>query len=216
MRAWRALAVAAVLVASVDAKLSHQEARRELGLRGRFTDRELTKAYRQRSLETHPDKGGSTAAFLRVAEAYEVLSGGSTGGHAGGPAGGRRQFKEKTAKPTEEELMRHAEAMLDEVLDRFVDGLEGNIDGMIDHLIGGGPNPGFVMGAVAGAFKWGAKMITASALDAMAESDDVEIDVGGKKMTGRDAAEAWREWRESRRKRRERRKGPEADQNQEL
>lgn len=33
----------------------------------------LKRAYRQRSLQTHPDTGGSHAAFLRVNESYEFL-----------------------------------------------------------------------------------------------------------------------------------------------
>ena len=37
------------------------------------TAAEIKKAYRKRSTETHPDKGGSSEAFNEVAEAYNVL-----------------------------------------------------------------------------------------------------------------------------------------------
>ena len=108
-----------------------------------------------------------------------------------------------SSAPTEEELMQRAEEMLDEVLDNFLDGFRSNIDGMVDQLFGGGsPDPGLVIGGVRRAAKWGAHWLADTALDNVAESDEFEIDFGGHKMTGRAAAEAWREWRESRRKRR--------------
>ncbi|KAL1498537.1 hypothetical protein AB1Y20_013858 [Prymnesium parvum] len=55
---------------------SHYEA---LGLSAAATDAELRKAFRALSLQLHPDKTAgapapTTAAFVRVAEAYEVLS----------------------------------------------------------------------------------------------------------------------------------------------
>lgn len=46
-----------------------------LGLRLPVDELALKRAYRQRSLETHPDAGGSHEAFLRVNEAYEYLKG---------------------------------------------------------------------------------------------------------------------------------------------
>jgi DnaJ-class molecular chaperone len=46
-----------------------------LGVSTSATDRDITKAYRRRCVQTHPDKtGGDRRAFDRVAEAYEVLS----------------------------------------------------------------------------------------------------------------------------------------------
>eukprot|EP00531_Pseudo-nitzschia_arenysensis_P001996 CAMPEP_0116124890 /NCGR_PEP_ID=MMETSP0329-20121206/5523_1 /TAXON_ID=697910 /ORGANISM="Pseudo-nitzschia arenysensis, Strain B593" /LENGTH=539 /DNA_ID=CAMNT_0003618903 /DNA_START=113 /DNA_END=1729 /DNA_ORIENTATION=+ len=46
-----------------------------LGVSKTATDREITKAYRKRCVQTHPDKtGGDRRAFDKVAEAYDVLS----------------------------------------------------------------------------------------------------------------------------------------------
>ncbi|WP_394237411.1 J domain-containing protein [Niallia oryzisoli] len=46
-----------------------------LGVKSSATMEEIKKAYRKRSKETHPDrKGGSSALFILVQEAYEVLS----------------------------------------------------------------------------------------------------------------------------------------------
>jgi curved DNA-binding protein CbpA len=35
--------------------------------------REITKIFRKKALETHPDKGGDHDAFVRVIEAYKTL-----------------------------------------------------------------------------------------------------------------------------------------------
>lgn len=45
-----------------------------LGISRRATSKEIKKAYRQKSLENHPDKGGSAEKFAEIARAYEVLS----------------------------------------------------------------------------------------------------------------------------------------------
>ena len=64
-----------ILAAPASLLRTHNEAIEELRLRKTFTQQELRAAYRQRSLETHPDKaGGSKEAFLRVSEAYQLLS----------------------------------------------------------------------------------------------------------------------------------------------
>ena len=44
-----------------------------LGLSDSATDAEIKRAYRDLSLKHHPDKGGSTAMFKQVTQAYEVL-----------------------------------------------------------------------------------------------------------------------------------------------
>ena len=45
-----------------------------LGVHATATPEELKSAFRRRCRETHPDSGGSRAAFEAVTEAYEVLS----------------------------------------------------------------------------------------------------------------------------------------------
>ncbi|CAE7385762.1 DNAJ1 [Symbiodinium necroappetens] len=47
---------------------------RELGLSWSASHRAVCTAYRQRALQTHPDKGGSHDAYVRVRQAFEVLS----------------------------------------------------------------------------------------------------------------------------------------------
>jgi len=50
---------------------------------------ELKKAFRRRSLETHPDKQGrSQEAVIRVAQAYELLSSGRLASGSGNDQGG--------------------------------------------------------------------------------------------------------------------------------
>ena len=46
-----------------------------LGLEPGSDHEEIKKAYRQRALETHPDRGGEASAFRAVQKAYEKLSG---------------------------------------------------------------------------------------------------------------------------------------------
>jgi len=45
-----------------------------LGITRSATAAEVRHAYRRKSLQVHPDKGGDTSAFLSVAEAFETLS----------------------------------------------------------------------------------------------------------------------------------------------
>jgi len=45
-----------------------------LGISRRATHKEIKKAYRQKSLQHHPDKGGDAETFSQIARAYEVLS----------------------------------------------------------------------------------------------------------------------------------------------
>lgn len=46
-----------------------------LGLEPGSAHDEIKKAYRQRALETHPDRGGEASAFRAVQKAFEKLSG---------------------------------------------------------------------------------------------------------------------------------------------
>jgi curved DNA-binding protein CbpA len=45
-----------------------------LGVEPDASQREVKAAFRRRSLSVHPDHGGSAEAFVRLQEAYEVLS----------------------------------------------------------------------------------------------------------------------------------------------
>ena len=45
-----------------------------LGIKRSATVKEIKKAYRMKSLEHHPDKGGDAETFAEIARAYEVLS----------------------------------------------------------------------------------------------------------------------------------------------
>ena len=46
-----------------------------LGITCDATEKQIQQAYRMRSLKFHPDrKGGSTAAFQRIAQAFQTLS----------------------------------------------------------------------------------------------------------------------------------------------
>lgn len=52
---------------------AYKEARELLGLEENFTKEDLKKSYRNKSKETHPDKGGSKEAFDKVKKSYEEL-----------------------------------------------------------------------------------------------------------------------------------------------
>lgn len=43
-----------------------------LGIKRTATEKEIKKAYREKAMTTHPDKGGDTEEFKKLAEAYEV------------------------------------------------------------------------------------------------------------------------------------------------
>eukprot|EP01065_Artemidia_motanka_P030148 TRINITY_DN36159_c0_g1_i1.p2 TRINITY_DN36159_c0_g1~~TRINITY_DN36159_c0_g1_i1.p2 ORF type:complete len:197 (+),score=74.81 TRINITY_DN36159_c0_g1_i1:91-681(+) len=81
------------------------------------TASEIRKAYRARSMETHPDQGGSKEAFIEVSEAYKILS---------DPAA-RRTYdrtgeRPEGAKPTFEQ----AEMDFEELLKMFESWLESD------------------------------------------------------------------------------------------
>lgn len=44
-----------------------------LGLKRSASDEDIKKAFREKALETHPDKGGDPEDFRKVREAYECL-----------------------------------------------------------------------------------------------------------------------------------------------
>lgn len=53
--------------------MTQYEAMTILGLTRGYAEKDLKKAYRQKSLLVHPDKGGTNEDFLKVRVAYEFL-----------------------------------------------------------------------------------------------------------------------------------------------
>ena len=142
------------------AAMTSDEARAELQIPRRYSEKELKSAYRKRSVETHPDKGGTTEQFLRVSKAYELLSSASGGGGGGGSAargGDSAQGRPRSSSSSsfsstsssssfsssfgegvsQEEMMRRAEEMFDSVLDELMQNLDGGgIEEMVDTMLG--------------------------------------------------------------------------------
>jgi curved DNA-binding protein CbpA len=118
---------------------TRSEALRELGLFRStttsadtpvITAAEIKAAYRQRSLETHPDKpGGSASAFVRVSQAYEFLL--STTSGSGTVGGGCPTSSSSSWSEDEEQRMRQA---MDLFLREFQDLLE-NTDQVVDRFV---------------------------------------------------------------------------------
>ena len=142
------LALLLLLVACA-AAMTSGEARAELQLPRRYSEKELKSAYRKRSVETHPDKGGSTEQFLRVSEAYELLSsalgggGGASATRGSGSAQGRPHSSSFSFSSSfgegvsQEEMMRRAEEMFDTVLDELMQGLDGGgIGDVVETMLG--------------------------------------------------------------------------------
>ena len=116
----------ACLLSCTAALMSRSEAIKELRLPKKFDEKTLKAAYRQRSMETHPDKGGTKEAFLRVSDAYQMLSASSGGARSSAARGAGARGSGAPARHTgsdhsmsEEERMRHAEEMLDSVLEEL-------------------------------------------------------------------------------------------------
>ena len=152
-------AVLLALVACV-AAMTSDEARAELQIPRRYSEKELKSAYRKRSVETHPDKGGTTEQFLRVSKAYELLSSASGGGGGGGrsaarggdsaqgrPRSSSSSFSSSSSSSSfsssfgegvsQEEMMRRAEEMFDTVLDELMQSLDGGgIEEIVDTMLG--------------------------------------------------------------------------------
>ena len=142
------------------AAMTSDEARAELQIPRRYSEKELKSAYRKRSVETHPDKGGTTEQFLRVSKAYELLSSASGGGGGGGrsaarggdsaqgrPRSSSSSFSSSSSSSSfsssfgegvsQEEMMRRAEEMFDTVLDELMQSLDGGgIEEIVDTMLG--------------------------------------------------------------------------------
>jgi curved DNA-binding protein CbpA len=155
-RALLVLACVTTTAAAVRRNLSRAEALAELRLPARFDEAALKRALRKRALETHPDKGGSSDAFLRVSQAYETLHSGGTDAESSRPrarrtrpTGGDDGADSGTSAPSQEEMMLRAEEMLGSVLDELLESLESlDVDRMVDAWMGepsGGGTGGWLL-----------------------------------------------------------------------
>lgn len=63
--------------------MTRTEAASALGIEADVSSEGLKKAYRRKAFETHPDRGGSAAEFLKIQVAYDVLMGAYEEGFSG-------------------------------------------------------------------------------------------------------------------------------------
>ena len=183
-----------VLCSVVAAAMSRADATRLLGLRGSFDEKELKSAYRKKSLAAHPDKGGTTEEFVRVAEAYEVLSGGGSGGGSfgsrsrAGPSDGTGAHSMNADEL--QDMMRRAEEIFDSVFDEFFSrGVDGGAEALVDQMFGDARGP--FSWLLKKGLKKAAKAIGPALVSAF-ESDAVTINLNGMQYSGRE----FKEWRE--------------------
>ena len=170
---------AAVATAAAD-RLTRDQALQELRLTGtHFTQLELKAAYRQRSLETHPDKaGGSNEAFVRVSEAYQVLVSSSSSGKSSSGSTGRTAFSDDMS---DAERVRMAEDMF---FDAFGDLFDGDkVGGAIDTFFQG-VEPTIWIRLLKGTLKWALPKIVG-----MIEGDNTIVSLNGVTMTGKEFKE---------------------------
>ena len=178
---------AAVATAAAD-RLTRDQALQELRLTGtHFTQLELKAAYRQRSLETHPDKaGGSNEAFVRVSEAYQVLvsssssqhDASSSSGQSSSGSTGRTSFSDDMS---DAERVRMAEDMF---FDAFGDLFDGDkVGGAIDTFFQG-VEPTIWIRLLKGTLKWALPKIVG-----MIEGDNTIVSLNGVAMTGKEFKE---------------------------
>lgn len=178
-----ALFVLWFLPCSCLAVMTRSEAIRELGLKPGFSEKDLKSAYRKRSLETHPDKGGSDGAFIKVAEAFEVLS---SSGHNNNQQGSSSSFNSMN----DEERMQQAEEMFFQAFDEFFDE-DGGIDKIIDKLFGSSKDLSWGAWIFKSIFKKTAKLAL-KGLSSALENDNVQININGQTMSGSEF-NAWKE-----------------------
>ncbi len=171
-----AVAVAALCFGCTTAAyMSPREAREELRLSSQFDEKELKAAYRARSLETHPDKGGTAEAFLRVSQAYETLQS-RQGGRHGGSHGGEQPSM------SQEEAMKRAEEMLSKVLDELLGQAAGlNVDNIVDSIFK--PSDGAGSKLMGSFVKSGMRMAGRWMMNAV-EDGSVSVTVNGQRFNG--------------------------------
>lgn len=173
---------------SAEAIMTRANALRELGLSAnkKYSEKEIKNAYRRRSLETHPDKGGSDEQFVRVAEAYEVLQGGSCKAF---------QFSGEGAF---EEKMQQAEDMFFEMFEDYFETGQA-VDLFIDKLLGQDSELSWTQRQFKSTIKNIGRGLLQKLSKFLMESDSLTININGQAMTSADL----REWREKMKMRRE-------------
>jgi hypothetical protein len=170
--------------------MTRSDAMKELGIKdAQFTEKDLKSAYRKRSMETHPDKGGSSDEFVRVADAYETLLGG----------GGSSTFSGSDGASSED-AMKHAEDMFFDMFEEFMDGQI--VDVLVDKFFGDPADLTWGQKRTASVIKFFARGLITQ-LENVIMSDAVTINVNGVPMTGADM----KKWREKMRKRKQAVKG---------
>lgn len=73
------------------------DARQVLGVGASATDQEIKQAFRRLALITHPDRGGSSEAFIKVNEAYEILTGQQQASSAASSSSSNTQSRANTS-----------------------------------------------------------------------------------------------------------------------
>lgn len=170
--------------------MTSSEARKELNLpaAGKLDDKEIKKAYRKRSLETHPDKGGDSKEFIRVAEAYNVLTGKGGSGTGGFDTSGM----------SDEEAFKMAEEMLFDMAEELLHGTFS--DDLIDQLFDEfAPNSTWTSRATKNLIKYGAKKLIKGFGDLLM-SENANIKVNGEPVDTKEI----KEWYEKMKRKKER------------
>jgi curved DNA-binding protein CbpA len=173
--------------------MTRSEALKELGLppNRKYSEKDIKNAYRKRSLETHPDKGGSNEQFVRVAEAYEVLQGGSSG-KPSFQFSGDSGFEEK---------MQHAEDMFFEMFEEYLETGQA-VDMLIEKLFGSDSELSWTQRQFKAAITRIGRSLLQKAAKFLMESDSLTININGQAMTSSDL----RQWKEKMKMRREQKK----------
>jgi curved DNA-binding protein CbpA len=99
-----------------EAKMTHDEARRILGLGPNFTAADLKVAYRKASVENHPDRGGDLRKMQDINAANDVLSPSAVGAQKG--ADNMAAWKEREAA-TDEKRKVYAQIAIDAFTEHF-------------------------------------------------------------------------------------------------
>ncbi|GAX16995.1 hypothetical protein FisN_5Hh376 [Fistulifera solaris] len=173
--------------------MTRSEALKELGLppNRKYSEKDIKNAYRKRSLETHPDKGGSNEQFVRVAEAYEVLQGGSSG-KPSFQFSGDSGFEEK---------MQNAEDMFFEMFEEYLETGQA-VDMLIEKLFGSDSELSWTQRQFKAAITRIGRSLLQKAAKFLMESDSLTININGQAMTSSDL----RQWKEKMKMRREQKK----------